>query len=327
MVKKLSRPVPPGQERPYPQPSSTGKIPFAIPGTKQTGETSYKLWGDLESGKVPLICLHGGPGVPHNYLLPISLIFSDLGIPVIMYDQIGCGLSTHYPERKGDTDFWTPELFMAELDNLKHALGIKTFDLLGQSWGGMLAGQYATTQPPGLRKLIICDSPADMVTWVEVANELRAMLPSDVQAVLDRCEREGTTESDEYKEAVMVFYRRHLCRVDPFPEELTDPFSDLEKDSTVYETMNGPSEFFVVGSLKDWKITKELKTVTSKTVPGGILLMNGYYDEAQDRVMEPFFTLPSARVKWVRFALSSHTPQLEETEKFVHALGLFLQAE
>lgn len=321
-------PKPPGQERPYPKPDKTGKIPFEYSPTGLKGETSYLQWGDLSSTKPPLICLHGGPGASHTYLLPISLISEDYGIPVIMYDQIGCGLSTHFPNKKGDGEFWTPQLFMAELDNLKSYLGIKEFDLLGQSWGGMLGGQYAIEkQPSGLRKLIISDSPADMKVWVKVANELRAKLPKDVRETLTKCEEEGRTETEEYEKAVMFFYGLHVCRVTPFPKEMTDAFDNIKDDSTVYETMNGPSEFYVIGTLKDWGIIEGLKKVTSKTVPGGMLIMNGYFDEAQDETQAPFFTNPSCRTKWVRYALSSHMPMLEETEAYVRDLGTFLTSE
>ena len=321
-------PKPPGQQRPYPSPTKTGKIPFSYPKTGLQGETYYLQWGDLSAEVSPLICLHGGPGVGHLYLLPISLIWEDYGIPVIMYDQIGCGNSTHFPSTKGDGHFWTPQLFMAELDNLKTHLGITHFDLLGQSWGGMLAGQYAIEQQPkGLRKLVISDSPTDMVQWVAVANRLRQQLPADVQQTLDRCEREGRTESPEYEEAVMYYYALHVCRVVPFPRELTDAFARLKEDNTVYETMNGPSEFYVIGTLREWKITEALRKVTAETAPGGLLVMNGYYDEAQDETCAAYFTQPRCRTKWVRYALSSHMPMLEETEAYVRDLGTFLTSE
>ena len=135
MVSAEKKILPPGQERAYPQPASTGKIPFSYSKTGLDGETYYELWGDLSSSKkTPLIALHGGPGIPHNYILPISLIHTDHDIPVLMYHQIGCGKSTHFKDKKGDAEFWTPELFMAELDNVKEKLGIEAFDLLGQSW-------------------------------------------------------------------------------------------------------------------------------------------------------------------------------------------------
>lgn len=321
-------PRPPGQERPYPKPDKTGKIPFEYPTNGLKGETSYLQWGDLSSNKTPLICLHGGPGVGHIYLLPISLIYKDYGIPVIMYDQIGCGGSTRFKDKRGDGKFWTPQLFMAELDNLKSHLGIKEFDLLGQSWGGMLGGQYAIEkQPSGLRKLIISDSPSDMVVWVDVANKLRKALPKDVRETLEKCEKEGRTDSEEYEEAVMYFYGLHVCRIDPFPDEMTRSFAGLKEDDTVYQTMNGPSEFYVIGTLKNWSITEDLKKITAKTVPGGLLVMNGYYDEAQDETTVAYFTKPSCRTKWVRYALSSHMPMLEETEAYVRDLGTFLTSE
>ena len=316
---------PPGQERPYPKPSSTGTIPFSYSKNGLKGETYYELWGDIsKSDKTPLICLHGGPGVPPTYIITISLIYEDYGIPVLMYHQIGCGKSTHFSDKKGDTEFWTPELFMAELDNVKQHFGITKFDLLGQSWGGMLAGQYAITQPNGLNKVIISNSPSDMRVWVDTANKLRKQLPKDVQETLDRCEKEGNTDSKEYEEAVYVFYGLFVCRVEPFPKELTDSFAYLGEDNTVYETMNGPSEFHVIGSLKDWNITEDLKKITKDTVPGGMLIINGHYDEAQDETTAPFFYNPSCRTKWVRYALSSHVPMLEETERYVKDLGIFL---
>ena len=225
---------PPGQTRPYPSPTTSGKIPFTDTRTNTTSETTYWLWGSLTSGKVPLICLHGGPGVPHNYLLPIALVHADHDVPILMYDQIGCGQSTHFADKKGDVDFWTPALFMAELENLKSALGITEFDLLGQSWGGMLAGQYAIErQPEGLRKLVVADSPASMPGWVKEGDKFRAELPEEVKEVLDRCEREGRTDSEEYEKATMYFYSLYMCRRDPFPKELNDSFAQLGEDNTV----------------------------------------------------------------------------------------------
>ncbi len=316
--------TPPGQERPYPKPTKTGRIPFTIPSTGDKGETYHELWGDLACGRTPLICLHGGPGAPGTYLRPLSLVQVDHGIPVLTYHQIGCGESTRFPQRAGDTAFWTPELFMAELDNLLAALRIAAFDLLGQSWGGMLAAQYALGQPRGLRKLVISNSPASMATWVAVTARLRAALPADVIETLDRCEREGREDSEEYQEAVMVFYRRHVCRTVPLAPEFVEAIEYLKEDSTVYGTMNGPSEFNVVGSLKSWSIEDQLHKITPQTAPGGMLLMNGYFDEAQDEVMQPFFTLPTVKTKWVRFALSSHIIQVEEMERVVRDLGMFL---
>jgi len=214
-----------------------GELDFSIPKITKPCKTWYKLFGSLSPTTVPLIALHGGPGMSHNYLLSLSSLASDYSIPVILYDQFGCGNSTHLPEKNGDTDFWTVELFLSELDNLLEKLGIGEYDLFGNSWGGMLAAEHAIRQPSKLRRLIIADSPASMSDWIVAAEGLRKQLPTDVQSVLDRCERDERTETEEYEKAVMEFYKRHVCRVWPFPGDVDDTFESLKRDPTVYHTM------------------------------------------------------------------------------------------
>jgi L-proline amide hydrolase len=159
-----------------PQATAEGTIPF------QGHETWYRVTGDLTSGLTPLVALHGGPGCTHDYLLRLTAL-ADSGRAVVHYDQVGNGRSTHL--RDAPADYWTPDLFVAELDNLLAALGIADrYTLLGQSWGGMLAAEHAVRQPAGLRGLVIADSPASMELWSAAAGELRAGLPPEVDAVL-----------------------------------------------------------------------------------------------------------------------------------------------
>lgn len=247
------RQPPPGQIRPYPSPTSTGKIPFPIPSHPDVhAETWYAVHGTLAppgdadadaDAPVPLIVLHGGPGAAHNYLKPLALL--SLGPraprPVVLYDQVGCGRSARLRARRGDDGLWRPQLFVDELDNLVRHLGLRRFDLLGQSWGGMLAAQYAAAAAAGpasgLRRLVICDSPADMATWVAVADGLRGLLPEGVQETLRRCEEAGETDGAEYEEAMLAFYKLFVCRVDPMPKEFVETLELLKEDDTVYYTM------------------------------------------------------------------------------------------
>ena len=130
----------------------------------------------------------------------------------MLYDQLGCGRSQHLPD--APADFWTPQLFKDELVALLDHLGYRdSYVLIGQSWGGMLAMEYAIDQPAGLRALVVADSPASMTLWVEEANRLRAELPPDVEATLRRHEDAETTDDPAYEAAMQVFYDRHLCRV------------------------------------------------------------------------------------------------------------------
>lgn len=121
-------------------PTTTSTLDFPLPTISQPCKTSYTIFGSLKSPHRPLIVLHGGPGIPHNYLLPLRQLTALYDIPVIMYDQLGCGKSTLLPEKNGDENFWTTELFLDELDNLVGKLiGEGEYDLLGHSWGGMVS--------------------------------------------------------------------------------------------------------------------------------------------------------------------------------------------
>ena len=123
-------------------PTSQGKVPFTIPETDRQCETAYWVWGDPTStSPPPLIVLHGGPGAPGRDLMALARLYERYGIPSVHYDQIGCGLSTHFPHHKHNTSFWTISLFISELQNLLSHLKVEQYDLLGQSWGGMLAAE------------------------------------------------------------------------------------------------------------------------------------------------------------------------------------------
>ena len=279
-------------------------------------ETWYRVTGDIHSGKTPILILHGGPGCTHDYVDSFKLLAKS-GRAVIHYDQIGNGRSTHLREK--GVDFWTVDLFKRELDSLIDHLGIRGgYHVLGQSWGGMLGAEFASTKPEGLKSLVIADSPASMTLWLEAAAGLRAKLPPDVQATLLRHEEAGTTGSPEYEAAVLVFYQRHVCRVIPMPDEVARSFAAIAEDPTVYHTMNGPSEFHVIGSLKTWSMVGRLGTIAVPT-----LLISGRHDEATPATVQPFADeIPD--VRWTVFEDSSHLPHVEETERCMQVVGDFL---
>ena len=281
-------------------------------------QTWYRVTGDLRSGRTPIVMLHGGPGCTHDYLLRLTSL-ADTGRAVVHYDQLGNGRSTHLPNVP--ENFWTPQLFVEELANLLTALGIADdYTLLGQSWGGMLAAEHAVLRPAGLRGMVIADSPASMDLWVAAANELREDLPDEVESVLRAHEAAFTTDSDEYQSTMMAFYDRHVCRIKPMPPEVAATFAAMDADPTVYRTMNGPSEFHVVGNLKGWSIVDRLPAVNVPT-----LLVSGRYDEATTETVRPFYEhIPD--VRWSVFRESSHMPHVEEPEAFDAVVTSFLAA-
>ena len=284
----------------------------------QHGSTWYRIVGDLKSTKTPVMVLHGGPGAGHNYCEPIAEVLAQTGRAAVLYDQIGCGNSTHLPDKP--KEFWTPELFMEELVLLTQHLGISNkYNIVGQSCGGMLGMQFAITKPKGLNALVVADSPASMEVWVSEANKLRKELPPEVEATLLKHEDAGTTEDPEYVAAVDVFYSRHLCRI-PQPPYVVASFEQLAADPTVYHTMNGPSEFHVIGSLKNWDIRSQLKEIVAPT-----LLVSGQYDEATPAMVKEIHGLIPGS-KWELFAESSHMPHVEEPAKFKRVVSEFLDS-
>ena len=278
--------------------------------------TWYRLRGEpAAGGPAPLVLMHGGPGGTHDYLEPL-LALGESGRPVVLYDQLGNGRSDHL--RDAPREFWTVELFKRELTCLLESLGIEDrYLLLGQSWGGMLALEHALERPAGLLGMVVADSPASMPLWVEEANRLRTALPAEVQAVLSAHEREGTTDSPHYMKAVDAFNQLYVCRLDPWPEPLQRAFAHMLEDPTVYGTMIGPSEFHVTGTLKDWDITDRLEEISTPT-----LLISGLHDEATPRIVEEVHR-GIAGASWELFESSSHTPHLEEPERFLASCERF----
>ncbi|WP_405824727.1 proline iminopeptidase-family hydrolase [Streptomyces sp. NBC_01390] len=293
-----------------PEPNHTGTIDF------NGWSTWYRVTG--EPGRTPLVVLHGGPGAGHDYTLRIAGI-AQQGRPVVHYDQLGIGRSTHLPDE--GADFWTVQLFLDELDNLLGKLGFAdAYHLLGQSWGGMLAAEHAVRRPAGLRGLVIANSPASMELWLAGAAELRSALPPEVQETLLAHETAGTTDHPDYHAAEQVFYERHVCRTVPAPPEVQATWDNIAADPTVYHTMNGPNEFHVIGTMKEWSVVDRLHLIDVPT-----LLVSGRHDEATPDTLRPFADLVPD-VRWHMFEHSSHMPHVEEEELYLQVVGDFLDS-
>ncbi len=277
---------------------------ISVPG----GRVWYKIVGAGDT--VPLLVLHGGPGFPHNYLKPLESLSDER--PVVFYDQLGCGNS----DRPEDPNLWHTERFVEELAKIRQSLNLEQVHILGHSWGSMLATDYALSKPEGIMSLILASPCLSAPRFLEDVGTYRKQLPTDVQEVLDRNETTGTTESEEYEEAVMGFYRIHLCRMDPWPEVLEQTF--VGAGLQVYHTMWGPSEFFMTGNLADYDRTSCLGEIAIPT-----LLTCGRYDEASPDTTAWYQSLiPQAEI--AIFKNSSHMPHLEEMELYLQVVRDFL---
>lgn len=280
-----------------------GYVP--VPG----GQVWYKIVGSGDA--VPLLTLHGGPGAPHDYLEPLAELANER--PVVFYDQLGCGNS----DQPDDNSLWRIERFVEELGQVRAALGLERVHLLGQSWGTMLATDYALTRPAGLTSLIMADPALSTPRFMADTAALRAALPDEVQEILDRHEAAGTTTSEEYEAATMVFYQRHMCRLDPWPDPLMRSFTRLSQ--SVYNYMWGPNEFFITGTLKGYDRTERLREIPVPT-----LFLCGRYDEATPEATEWYRSLLPASVL-VIFEQSSHMPHIEEPEHYLQVVRNFLK--
>ena len=272
------------------------------------GRVWYKIVGD---GRTPLLCLHGGPGFTHYYLEALEELADRRA--VIFYDQLGCGNS----DRPNDASLWSIERFVEELGVVRDALGLDHLHLFGSSWGGMLAMQYVLDRQPRLDSLILCGSPASIPRWIADCAELLKRQPPEVQETIRHHEEGGFTACPEYQAALLGFYKEHVCRMDPWPEGLERSFAEAGYD--VYNTMNGPSEFTVVGTFKDWDVTERLAEIRIPT-----LLTGGRHDECRPEHLDDMHR----RIRESELAIiedASHLCFAEQRDEYMAVVNDFLE--
>src|SRR5207302_8895202 len=190
-------------------------------------------------------------------------------------------------------------------------------DVLVAFWGGCLAEEDVVKQPPGLWGHVLGNSAGSWVDFASEAGKLRDALPEDVRETLDKHEAAGTYDDPEYVEACLVFYGRHVCRI-PWPAEVAATFEWLERNPVVYRTMNGPSEFHIIGSCKDWQIKDRLHEIRRPA-----LIVSGRYDEATPALQQVLLD-GIAGSERVCFEESSHMPHVEERERYMQVVGGWL---
>jgi proline-specific peptidase len=272
--------------------------------------TWYRVVGDAGASRPPLLALHGGPGSTHHYFAPLEHLASDRA--VVVYDQLGCGAS----DRPSDVE-WTLGLFVDEVATVREQLGLGRIHLLGTSWGGMLALEYALTGAVGICSLVLSSTTASAQQWASEQMHLRAALPKAVVAALDRCERTGAYDDPQYAAAEAVLFDRHFYR-GPKPRRELERMA-AERGTDVYRAMWGPNEWTPTGCLKTWDVRGRLHELRLPT-----LVARGRYDMSTPALSQTLRDgIPGARL--VEFDASSHTPVLEETDRYLDVVGAFLR--
>ena len=237
----------------------------------ETPKGKFNVWTKSigNNPKIKLLLLNGGPGATHEYFECFENFLLPENVELIYYDQLGCGLS----DNPKDTTMWDLPRFVEEVEQVRKALNLNkdNFYLLGHSWGGILAMQYALKYQDNLKGLIISNMMSSCPAYGKYAQEVLA--PQFDQKILDtirQIEAKGDFANPKYMELLMPnFYAKHICRLplDKWPEPMNRAFS--KTNQSLYVTMQGPSEFGIGGNLINWDVSKELPKIKTPTLTIG----------------------------------------------------------
>lgn len=234
------------------------------------GSIWYKVSGDGKG--VPLVLLHGGPGYSSYYLKLFEQLGSDR--PVIRYDQLGSGKSDIIT----DTSLFTIKHYVNELEKLREHLKIDNWNILGHSWGTILAFEYYTKFPKRVNSLIMASPCLDLVAWEESTNNLLKNLPDTLYKAVLKADSTGNYNNPLYEEAISMFYSIYLFGENPVKEDLDSILATANLD--IYEYMWGPSEFTIIGTLEDYNVTDKLHSINVPT-----LFTVGEFDEIEPSIV------------------------------------------
>jgi proline iminopeptidase len=299
-------------------------LDFRTPGDFQAGGVrmielteGYRVWTKrFGSSPIKVLLLHGGPAATHEYLECFESFFPKAGIELYHYDQLG----SYYSDQPEDMSLWTVERFVEEVEQVRQALGLSkdNFFLLGNSWGGMLAMEYALAHQEHLKGLIICNMVASFPRYAAYNAELRAQLPGEVLEELERHEAAGDYPNPEYQELVFKeYYQRHICRLPEWPEPVTRSFKHINQ--TVYSYMQGPSEFVPGGILKEWSVWDRLGELTVPT-----LMVGAEHDTMKPAEMEEMSKLVH-NGRYLYCPNGSHLAMWDDQEVFMAGVIRFIK--
>jgi proline iminopeptidase len=263
-------------------------------------------------GAVPLVCIHGGPGFTGYYLE--SLFELSPALPVVIYDQAGCGRSRQRcPSRK----LFTIDGFVEELEALRKARGFTTMHLLGHSFGGLIASEYALTYPERVSSIIFACVSIDIPRWIADGERLVSQLPLMQKMVLREGLRTGRYNSPQFLAALAVYYHKHVYGFQDKPPSIIK--AEAESDPQTYQIVWGANELAVTGLVKDYNVTPRLGLIKQPT-----LCVCGRFDEATPEAHQYFASqLPDSRCHI--FEHSAHHPQLTERVDFLRIVRDFLE--
>lgn len=277
-------------------------------------KTYYRVVGESRDGKKPLVLLHGGPGSTHNYFEVMDCLAEE-GRQIVMYDQLGCGLSST-PSRP---DLWNAGTWVEELIALRKHLNLEGIHLLGQSWGGMQAIIYTCDyNPKGIASLILSSTLPSAKLWEKEQHRMIGFLPKEMQEAIAAAVESGNYETPEYRKANEEYMERHCAGApkDTDPECVRRPKKAGQES---YVVGWGPNEYTPTGTLKDYEYMDKLPGITCPT-----LITSGVNDLCTPYVAKIMYDLiPNSQ--WALFRHSRHMAFVEEHEKYMKILSKWLR--
>lgn len=287
----------------------------------ETPKGKFNIWTKKvgNNPKMRLLLMNGGPGATHEYFECMESFLPAEGIEFIYYDQLGCGLS----DNPNDTSMWDLERYVEEVEQVRTALNLtsENFYLLGHSWGGLLAMQYALKYQKNLKGLIVSNMMSSCPAYGKYAEDVLAkQLPPEVLAEVREIEAKGDYSNPRYMELLLPnFYAKHVLRmpIGTWPEPVNRALS--KTNQSLYVTMQGPSEFGVAGKLLNWDVTSLLKNLS---VP--VLTIGAAHD-----TMDPaFMKMMSEQVQNGSFLLcpnGSHMAMYDDQDVYMKGLIKFIR--
>lgn len=241
----------------------------------------FKVWTKRfgKNPKIKILLLHGGPAMTHEYMECFETFFQKEGFEFYEYDQLG----SYYSDQPKDSSLWTNERFVEEVEQVRKAIGADkdNFYLLGNSWGGILAMEYALKYQNHLKGLLVSNMMASAPEYGRYAEEvLSKQMKPEILSEIRAIEAKHDFDNPRYMELLIPnFYHEHLCRLEQWPDGFNRSMKHVNAE--VYALMQGPSEFGIGGRLTHWDIKNRLKEIKVPT-----LMIGARYDTMDPKAME-----------------------------------------
>lgn len=302
---------------------NTGDTGVLVAGIKmipiKTPIGNFKVWtkrfGNNPTTKVLL--LHGGPAMTHEYMEAFESFFPKENIEFYEYDQLG----SYYSDQPTDSSLWTIGRFVDEVEQVRTALKLDSsnFFLLGNSWGGMLAMEYALKYQQHLKGLIICNMMASCPDYGKYADSVLAkQMPAEVLQKIRSLEAAKQTQSPEYMNLLMeYFYSKHICRLPEWPDPVNRALKHV--NGAVYTLMQGPSEFGIGGRLANWDRKADLPKITVPT-----LTVGGTFDTMDPEHMR-WMSTQVKNGQYLHCPNGSHLSMWDDQQVFMNGVIRFIK--